>query len=148
METAAALALQTIFKFTMPRVDIAALCQRVEHRYAGVMCGIMDQFASGLGRADHALMLDCRSLSYVDIPVTLGDHRIVIISSEVSGTAASAYNERRAQCEEGVALFKQYDPSVRALRDVTLDQVNAHASEPQTLLGGGAFMLSVRTCAS
>lgn len=130
VETAAALALQTIFKFTMPRVDIAALCQRVEHRYAGVMCGIMDQFASGLGRADHALMLDCRSLSYVDIPVTLGDHRIVIISSEVKRElAASAYNERRAQCEEGVALFKQYDPSVRALRDVTLDQVNAHASE-------------------
>ena len=130
VETAAALALQTIFKFTMPRVDIAALCQRVEHRYAGVMCGIMDQFASGLGRADHALMLDCRSLSYVDIPVTLGDHRIVIISSEVKRElAASAYNERRAQCEEGVALFKQYDPSVRALRDVTLDQVNAYASE-------------------
>lgn len=130
VETATALALQTIFKFTMPRADIAALCQRVEHRYAGVMCGIMDQFASGLGRADHALMLDCRSLSYVDIPVTLGDHRIVIISSEVKRElAASAYNERRAQCEEGVALFKQYDPSVRALRDVTLDQVNAYASE-------------------
>ena len=130
VETATALALQTIFKFTMPRADIAALCQRVEHRYAGVMCGIMDQFASGLGRADHALMLDCRSLSYVDIPVTLGDHRIVIISSEVKRElASSAYNERRVQCEEGVALFKQYDPSVRALRDVTLDQVNAHATE-------------------
>ena len=130
VETATALALQTIFKFTMPRADIAALCQRVEHRYAGVMCGIMDQFASGLGRANHALMLDCRSLSYVDIPVTLGDHRIVIISSEVKRElASSAYNERRAQCEEGVALFKQYDSSVRALRDVTLDQVNAHASE-------------------
>ena len=130
VETATALALQAIFKFTMPRADIAALCQRVEHRYAGVMCGIMDQFASGLGRADHALMLDCRSLSYVDIPVTLGDHRIVIISSEVKRElTSSAYNERRAQCEEGVALFKQYDPSVRALRDVTLDQVNAYASE-------------------
>jgi galactokinase len=90
----------------------------------------MDQFASGLGRANHALMLDCRSLSYVDIPVTLGDHRIVIISSQVKRElASSAYNERRAQCEEGVALFKQYDPSVQALRDVTLDLVNAHASE-------------------
>ena len=130
VETATALALQRIFKFTMPRADIAALCQRVEHRYAGVMCGIMDQFASGLGRANHALMLDCRSLSYVDIPVTLGDYRILIISSEVKRElASSAYNERRAQCEEGVALFKQYEPSVHALRDVTLDQVNEHASE-------------------
>jgi galactokinase len=130
LETATALALQAIYKFTMPRADIAALCQRVEHRYAGVMCGIMDQFASGLGRANHALMLDCRSLSYVDIPVTLGDHRIVIISSQVKRElASSAYNERRAQCEEGVGLFRQYDPSVQALRDVTLDLVNAHASE-------------------
>ena len=130
VETATALALQTIFKFTMPRADIAALCQRVEHRYAGVMCGIMDQFASGLGRANHALMLDCRSLSYVNTPVTLGDCQFVIISSEVKRElASSAYNERRAQCEEGVALFKQYDSSVRALRDVTLDQLNAYASE-------------------
>lgn len=130
VEMATALALQNIFKFAMPRTDIAVLCQRVEHRYAGVMCGIMDQFASGLGRANHALMLDCRSLSYVDIPLTLGDHRIVIISSQVKRElASSAYNERRAQCEEGVTLFQQYDPSVQALRDVTLDQVNAHASE-------------------
>jgi len=130
VEMATALALQNIFKFAMPRTDIAVLCQRVEHRYAGVMCGIMDQFASGLGRANHALMLDCRSLSYVDIPVSLRDHRIVIISSQVKRElASSAYNERRTQCEEGVALFQQYDPSVHALRDVTLDQVNAHSSE-------------------
>ena len=130
VETATALALQAIFKFAMPRADIAALCQRVEHRYAGVMCGIMDQFASGLGRANYALMLDCRSLSHVDIPISLGDHRIVIISSEVKRElASSAYNERRAQCEEGVTLFQQSDPSVRALRDVTLDQVKAHESE-------------------
>lgn len=130
VETATAIALQAVFKFAMSRTDIAALCQRVEHRYAGVMCGIMDQFASGLGRANHALMLDCRSLSYVDIPVSLGDHRIIIISSEVKRElASSAYNERRAQCEEGVALFKQFDPSVRALRDVTLDQFRARADE-------------------
>lgn len=128
VETATAIALQAAFKFAMSRTDIAALCQRVEHRYAGVMCGIMDQFASGLGRAHHALMLDCRSLSYVDIPVSLGDHRMVIISSEVKRElASSAYNERRAQCEEGLALFKHFDPSVRALRDVTLDQFTERA---------------------
>jgi galactokinase len=114
----------------MSRVDVATLCQRVEHRYAGVMCGIMDQFASGLGRSDHALLLDCRTLSHVNIPVNLDDHRIVIISSEVKRElASSAYNERRAQCDEGVALFRQYDPTIASLRDVTPDLFDAYGDQ-------------------
>ena len=130
VETATALALQTIFKFTMPRADIAALCQRVEHRYAGVMCGIMDQFASGLGRSDHALLLDCRTLSHVNIPTNLDKYRIVIISSEVKRELASSpYNERRAQCEEGVGLFKRYDPTVASLRDVTPDLFDTYGDQ-------------------
>ena len=130
LETATALALQAVFDFEMSRVDIATLCQRVEHRYAGVMCGIMDQFASGLGCSDHALLLDCRTLSYVNIPVNLGDYRIVIISSDVKRElASSAYNERRAQCEEGVALFRQYDPAIGSLRDVTPDLFDAYGDQ-------------------
>ena len=130
LETATALALQAVFDFEMSRVDIATLCQRVEHRYAGVMCGIMDQFASGLGCSDHALLLDCRTLSYVNIPVNLGDYRIVIISSDVKRElASSAYNERRAECEEGVALFRQYDPAIGSLRDVTPDLFDAYGDQ-------------------
>ena len=130
LETATALALQSLFGFEMSRVDVATLCQRVEHRYAGVMCGIMDQFASGLGRSGHALLLDCRTLSNVNIPLNLGDHRIVIISSEVKRElASSAYNDRRLQCEEGVALFKQYDPTIVSLRDVTADLFDAYGDQ-------------------
>jgi galactokinase len=130
LETATALALQSLFGFEMSRVDVATLCQRVEHRYAGVMCGIMDQFASGLGRPGHALLLDCRTLSNVNIPLNLGDHRIVIISSEVKRElASSAYNDRRLQCEEGVALFKQYDPTIASLRDVTADLFDAYGDQ-------------------
>ena len=130
LETATALALQALFDFDMSRVDVATLCQRVEHRYAGVMCGIMDQFASGLGRSGHALLLDCRTLSNVNIPLNLGDHRIVIISSEVKRElASSAYNDRRLQCEEGVALFKQYDPTIVSLRDVTADLFDAYGDQ-------------------
>ena len=126
LETATALALQSLFGFEMSRVDVATLCQRVEHRYASVMCGIMDQFASGIGRSNHALLLDCRTLSHVNIPASLDEHRIVIISSEVKRElASSAYNERRAQCEEGVALFRQFDPTVASLRDVTPDLLDA-----------------------
>ncbi len=126
LETATALALQSLFGFEMSRVDVATLCQRVEHRYANVMCGIMDQFASGLGRSNHALLLDCRTLSHVNIPTNLDKYRIVIISSEVKRElASSAYNERRAQCEEGVALFRQFDPTIASLRDVTPDLFDA-----------------------
>jgi len=126
LETATALALQSLFGFEMSRVDVATLCQRVEHRYANVMCGIMDQFASGLGHSNHALLLDCRTLSHVNIPTNLDKYRIVIISSEVKRElASSAYNERRAQCEEGVALFRQFDPTIASLRDVTPDLFDA-----------------------
>ena len=130
LETATALALQSLFGFEMSRVDVATLCQRVEHRYANVMCGIMDQFASGLGRSNHALLLDCRTLSHVNIPTHLDKYRIVIISSEVKRElASSAYNERRAQCEEGVALFRQFDPTIASLRDVTPDLFDAYGDQ-------------------
>jgi galactokinase len=130
LETATALALQSLFGFEMSRVDVATLCQRVEHRYANVMCGIMDQFVSGLGRSNHALLLDCRTLSHVNIPTNLDKYRIVIISSEVKRElASSAYNERRAQCEEGVALFRQFDPTIASLRDVTPDLLDAYGSQ-------------------
>ena len=130
LETAMALALQSLFGFDMSRVDVATLCQRVEHRYANVMCGIMDQFASGLGRSNHALLLDCRTLSHVNIPTNLDEYRIVIISSEVKRElASSAYNERRAQCEEGVALFRQHDPTIASLRDVTPDLFDAYGDQ-------------------
>ena len=130
LETATALALQSLFGFEMSRVDVATLCQRVEHRYANVMCGIMDQFASGLGRSNHALLLDCRTLSHVNIPTNLDKYRIVIISSEVKRElASSAYNERRAQCEEGVALFRQFDPTIASLRDVTPDLFDAYGDQ-------------------
>lgn len=130
LETATTLALQSLFDFEMSRVDVATLCQRVEHRYANVMCGIMDQFASGLGRSNHALLLDCRTLSHVNISTNLDKYRIAIISSEVKRElASSAYNDRRLQCEEGVALFRQFDPAIASLRDVTPDLFDAYGDQ-------------------
>ena len=130
LETATTLALQSLFDFEMSRVDVATLCQRVEHRYANVMCGIMDQFASGLGRSNHALLLDCRTLSHVSISTNLDKYRIAIISSEVKRElASSAYNDRRLQCEEGVALFRQFDPTIASLRDVTPDLFDAYGDQ-------------------
>lgn len=120
LEVALALGLQTIFSFPMTPEAMAELCQHVEHEYAGVQCGIMDQFASRLGRSMHALFLDCRSLDYEYAPLPLDEASIVIVDSRVSRElAGSKYNERRAECEEAVALLRRHDKAVTALRDVS-----------------------------
>jgi galactokinase len=130
LEVATATALQQLIGFTMDQVEMVKLCQHVEHSYANVLCGIMDQFASRIGRKDHALFLDCRSLEYKNIPLTLGDFRIVIVDSGVKRSlAASAYNTRRAECQEAVEYFNKVDDKVIALRDVTPEMFEEHADE-------------------
>jgi galactokinase len=130
LEVATAMSLQQILGFDMSAVELLKLCQHVEHNYANVLCGIMDQFACGIGRRDHALFLDCRSLEYDNVPVVLGDYRIVIVSSEVKRSlVSSAYNTRRAECQEAVEHFRRYEQSVSALRDVTSEMFAASGDE-------------------
>ena len=111
------------------RVDEVALAkaaQSAENNYVGVNCGIMDQFISVLGAEHHALLIDCRSLDYrlVSVPANVS---IVIGNTKASRSlAGSAYNERRSQCEEGVAKLKTVLPGIQALRDVTSEQLEAH----------------------
>jgi len=119
LEVAAAEGLKDLFRIDLGSEDTALLCQTVEHEYVGVQCGIMDQMAVRLGRADRALSLDCRTLGYEHVPLPLDEASIVIADSRVSRElAGSKYNERRAECEEGVAFFRQFDDSIEALRDV------------------------------
>jgi galactokinase len=132
LEVATAIGLQQLTGFSMGPVEMVKLCQHVEHSYANVQCGIMDQFASRLGRKDHALFLDCRSLEYKNIPLVLGDHRIVIVGSGVRRSlAASAYNTRRAECQEAVEYFNRVDGNVTALRDVSTALFEEHSDELQ-----------------
>jgi len=127
LEVASLLALQSAFDVSLSPVEGARLCQQVEHKVVGVQCGIMDQFASRIGSAEHALFLDCRSLAYESVPLDLEDHRIVVVDSTVQrALASSKYNERRAECEQGVAHFQQVDDSIQALRDVSLEMLEAH----------------------
>jgi galactokinase len=129
LEVATVVALQALLGFELDAVDTARLCQQVEHRYAGVQCGIMDQFAARLGRENHALFLDCRSLRHEDIPLSLGEINVIIINTGVKrALAGSKYNERRHECQQGVDYFHQFDPSVAALRDVTPDLLAKHGS--------------------
>lgn len=130
LEVAAAEGLKALFQIDLSPEKTALLCQTVEHEYVGVQCGIMDQMAVRLGRAGQALFLDCRSLSYEHVPLPLEEASIVIADSRVSRELAeSKYNERRTECEEGVAFFRQFDDSIEALRDVDRDLFDRHAHE-------------------
>jgi galactokinase len=120
LEVATALAVDAVFNLWLTPIDMALLCRDVEHRYAGLRCGIMDQYASRLGRSDHALLIDCRSLEGRHVPINLDRHRLVIVDSGVRRILVdTSYNERRSECEEAVAVLRTADPTLTALRDLT-----------------------------
>jgi len=125
MSSSAAVEIALLLLFTTlaglkldPRDD-ALLAQQAENDFVGVQTGIMDQFVSRLGKAGHALLLDCRSLAYAPIPMDLPGIVLGVVHSGVPrGLAGSKYNERREECAEGVRLLQQSLPDIRALRDV------------------------------
>ncbi len=120
IEVATAFALDRMFSLSIPPVELALLCQRAEHDFVGVKCGIMDQFISALGKEDHALLIDCRDLSYRAVPLRLEGFSLVIADSRAPRElASSAYNERRAECDEGVRLLSGKFPGIASLRDIS-----------------------------
>ena len=104
-------------------VRMAKLGQKAENQYVGMNCGIMDQFASAVAQAGHALLLDCRSLETRPVPVPEEAAVVVMDTGARRSLAGSAYNDRRAACERVVAHLQKLDPAVRALRDVTLERL-------------------------
>jgi galactokinase len=114
---------------TLPLKEVARLCQRAENEFVGARVGIMDQFASCFGSAGHALLLDCRSLEYQPLSVPEGITMVICNTMVKHGHSGGEYNDRRAQCEEGVRILKQYYPAIKALRDVTLAQLESQRTE-------------------
>jgi galactokinase len=124
IEVAAGLAFLATSKEVVEPRDLALMAQSAEIQYMGVRCGIMDQFVSRMGFPGHALFLDCRTLDYELVPIEQKDYVFVATDSRQSRElAGSAYNERRAQCEEAVRELSRTAPSICALRDVTLEQL-------------------------
>ena len=126
IEVATACALAANSALEIDSRELALLCQRAENEFVGAHVGIMDQFVSLFGQAQHALLLDCRSLEFKLLPLP-DNVRLIICNTMVKhALASSAYNERRAQCEAGVRFLAQFYPNIRALRDVTLGQLEEH----------------------
>lgn len=113
------MAYSNVMGFELARLAIAKMAQYAEHNFAGVKCGLMDQYASLFGKKDHALLLDCKTLEHEAVPFQFPNIDILLIDTKVKHSLAdSAYNNRREACELGVALvMRKYE--VRSLRDVT-----------------------------
>lgn len=113
-----AFALNELFHFGMNRVELALLCQRAEHNYPGVKCGIMDMYASLNGKKGHVLLLDCAAISHEYFPLPLHGYKIVLLNSKVHHSLASGeYNIRRQHCEQGLAILKN-SLNVHSFRDI------------------------------
>jgi galactokinase len=121
LEVATATLLEAMLRKPLDPLDKALLCQRAEHEFAGVPCGIMDQFTSIQGRKDNALLLDCRSRTSTPVPMTDPAVTVLIVNTHVRHKLPeSEYAKRRSQCEAAARTL-----GVRALRDTTLSALEA-----------------------
>ena len=129
VEVATACALTANSALTIDRRELALLCQKAENEFVGARVGIMDQFTSLFGQAHGALLLDCRSLEFSLLPLPDTVNLVICNTMVKHALASSAYNERRAQCEAGVRHLAQFLPNVKALRDVTIEQLEEFGSD-------------------
>jgi galactokinase len=127
IESGAMFLLNELYQLGLSRFDIIRLAQRGENRFVGMQCGIMDMFASVMGRENHFIRLDCRSLEHAYFPFETDNYSLVLLDSGVKHALVdSAYNQRRTDCETGVALLQQVNPDISSLRDVSLPFLLQH----------------------
>ena len=119
VEGGLAFALNEMLHTGLNRVELALLCQRAEHNFPNVNCGIMDQFANMMGKQEQVLLLDCRSMQHQYFPLHIKGYKIVLLNSNVQHTLVSGeYNIRRQRCEEGLSILKSR-LNIQSFRDIT-----------------------------
>lgn len=127
IEMATGFLFQSLLGFELGGPEMALIGQKAENKFVGVNTGIMDQFISRLGKKDHALFIDCRTLEYDQFPLDTSRVKIVVCDTmKRRGLVDSEYDLRRSQCEEAAKLFAQWVPNVTQLRDVTSADFQAH----------------------
>jgi galactokinase len=134
LEVSVASALLAISGRSLPLAEIAKICQRAENEFVGARVGIMDQTASCVGATDKAILLDCRTLEYTLLPMPAGVTMVICNTMVKHEHSGGEYNDRRAQCEEGVRILKKFYPNIKALRDVTLAELEAHRDDLPELI--------------
>lgn len=135
VECATVFGLNEVLRTNLDKLTMVKMAQKAEHEYAGVMCGIMDQFASMMGKKDHVIKLDCRSLAYAYVPFKLDGVKVVLLNTNVKHSLASSeYNTRRTECEQAVAWVRAHEPRVNSLRDVTEAMLDAYVLPKDKLI--------------
>ncbi|WP_263356123.1 galactokinase [Acidicapsa ligni] len=129
VEVATAIAVTGLLGVTIPGPQLALLCQRAENEFVGANCGIMDQFISANGAVDHALLLDCRDLSYTLAPIP-EEMALVIANTMVKhAITGGEYGSRRAEVEEACRILATHRPEIKFLRDATVADLEAWGHE-------------------
>jgi galactokinase len=127
VECATVFALNELLQTDIDRLTMVSMAQKAEHEYAGVMCGIMDQFASMMGKKDYVIKLDCRSLEYEYVPFKLEGLKVLLLNTGVKHSLASSeYNTRRKECETAVEWVKQNVEGINSLRNVSEEMLNKY----------------------
>jgi galactokinase len=136
LEVATALAVESQIGANYPGPVLARFCQRAENEFVGSSCGIMDQFISANGKENHALLLDCRDLSYKLAPIP--DHVALVIANTMvkHSVAGGDYPTRRRESEAACAVIASHRPGVKFLRDATLEDLDkwGHEMAPKSLM--------------
>lgn len=132
MESGFVYAVNELNKLGIEKLKMVSIAQWSEHHFAGVKCGIMDQYASMMGKKGNVIVLDCRSLAARYAPLDLKDYGIVLCDTNVKHSLVSSeYNTRRQECESGVATLQKHYRDVASLRDVTTAMLEKHRGEFQ-----------------
>ncbi len=123
-------ALTNLFDLNLQKWDIAKIAQNSEHTFAGVPCGIMDQFACMFGQEDHVLLLDCLTLDYDPIKIDMSGHQLILLDSQVKHQLNdSEYNSRSHESAEALSRLKAANPKIKNFRDITLQQLDHYKSD-------------------
>lgn len=125
IELATSVILKDLFNLNVDMVSMVKLSQKAENKFIGVNCGIMDQFAIGMGKKDNAILLDCNTLNYQYAPVVLNGASIVIANTNKKrGLADSKYNERRGSCEAAVKVLNENGIDIKYLGELSVERFN------------------------
>jgi galactokinase len=129
VEVATAVAVTGLLGVSIPGPRLARLCQRAENEFVGASSGIMDQFISANGKADHAMLLDCRDLSFQLAPIPESVALVIANTMVKHSVAGGEYTSRRAQVEEACRILATHRPEIRFLRDATVADLAAWGHE-------------------
>ncbi len=133
IEMVTAVALNEFFKAGIGTLELVKMSQKAENEFVGMNCGIMDQFAVGFGKKDHAIFLNCDNLTFENVPVILNGYSLIITNTNKRrGLRDSKYNERRAECEKAVELLQPYKKirNLSELRDNEISILEKYINDP------------------